>query len=353
MEQSEDGNEFSKKIENEEKLIITEKTSTKAKLMIFICLISIFTLSVIGIIIAFSIKREPENEEEKENNNDEDTDNPYELDTIPSEELKKARESFKQFKFTKDSKYIDYNLYIPVNKNENENYPLIVFISDKSLIGQEITAPLTKTVGGPIWATDTVQNKHKCYVLVPQYNEEISTIETKSEYVNLTIDLIEEIQRNYSIDKNKIYGTGQSMGAMVTLYLLSNHPDLYAASLIVDGFWDINELHGLVNSAFTYFAAEGDERSFNGQNELKEYFRLNNIAYSNMSHVNAQEKVEILNEEASKMYEKGLKKNFITYANGTVIKPGSKEKNEHMASFRYGYRIETVRDWLFKQTKGN
>ena len=71
MEQSEDGNEFSKKIENEEKLIITEKTSTKAKLMIFICLISIFTLSVIGIIIAFSIKREPENEEEKENNNDE------------------------------------------------------------------------------------------------------------------------------------------------------------------------------------------------------------------------------------------------------------------------------------------
>ena len=81
------------------------------------------------------------------------------------------------------------------------------------------------------------EKEHKWYVSVPQYNKEISTIQNKSEYVNLTIDLIEDIQGKYNIDKNKIYGTGQSMGAMVTLYLLSNHPDLYAAGLIVDGFW--------------------------------------------------------------------------------------------------------------------
>ena len=108
MEQNEDGNEFSKKIENEENLVIKEKTSTKSKLMIFICLISIFTLSVIGIIIAFSIDREQENKEENKQNKNNDTDNPYESDTIPSDELKKARESFEQFKFTKDSKFIDY-----------------------------------------------------------------------------------------------------------------------------------------------------------------------------------------------------------------------------------------------------
>ena len=67
------------------------------------------TLSVIGIIIAFTINRE-QTKEEEEKNNDDDT-SQYELDTIPPKELKKARESFGQFKFTKDSKFIDYNLY--------------------------------------------------------------------------------------------------------------------------------------------------------------------------------------------------------------------------------------------------
>ena len=349
MEENKDVNALNEKIVNEENLVINKKTSTKSKLMIFICFITIMTLSVIGIIIAFSINRDQTKEEEKKNNDDDTSQ--YELDTIPPEELKKARESFGQFKFTKDSKFIDYNLYIPKNISENEIYPLIVFISDESLINNKTTTPLTMTVGGPIWATETVQKKHKCYVLVPQYNEDIITKEIKIEYINLTIDLIGEIQSNYSIDKNKIYGTGQSMGAMATLYLLSNHSYLYTAGLIVDGYWNIDELHGLVNSTFTYFAAEGDPDAFNGQNKLKEYFDLNNIIYSNMSHVNALENVTILNEEAFEMYKKGSNKNFITYAKGTVIKHGSNDQDEHKASFKYGYRIETVRDWLFNQTK--
>lgn len=319
-----------------------KKLSKVHKVIIVIVVIGIFALSAVGLIIAFTIKREPKS-------NGADDDSYYELDTIPSQEMEIARKSFKQYKYENNSKIIEYNFYIPENISQDEYYPLIVFISDKSLVGQEVTAPLTKTVGGPIWATDTVQKKHKCFVLVPQYNEVIS--ENRSEYVEVTIGLIQEIQKKYNIDKRRVYGTGQSMGAMVLLYYLSNHPYLYTAGLIVDGHWDLEELHGLVNATFTYFAAEGDPNPYNCQNELKEFFDMNGVVYHNMSHVNAQEKVEILNEQATKMYDKGSNKFFITYANGTVIKPGSNQKSEHMASFKYGYRIETVRDWLFDQIK--
>ena len=329
---------------NEINLVSEKKNCPQKKILIIFFVIAIIALSVIGIIFGLSIHRESKNENE-------DNDDLYELDTIPAGELEKARKSFKQYVYEKNSKKIEYNFYIPENITKKDVYPLIVFISDKSLVGQGITAPLYKTVGGPIWATDTVQIKHKCFVLVPQYNETISTMETKSEYVNVTIGLIQEIQEKYSIDKNRVYGTGQSMGAMATLYLLANNPDLYTAGLIVDGHWDISELHGLVNATFTYFAAEGDPNPYNCQNELKEYFEKNNVSYSNMSNVNATENVEILNKKAEKMYEKGNKRNFITYANGTVLKPGMSEKNEHMASFKYGFRIETVRDWLFNQSK--
>ena len=338
--------ELVKNVDVEENLILEANNCQKKNIFITFYIIAIFSLSVIGIVISISISREPKEEGEIIDN-----DSPYELDTIPSEELEKARKSFKQFFYTNNSKRIDYNLYIPTNISENETYPLIVFISDKSLVGQDISTPLNKTVGGPIWATETVQKKHKCYVLVPQYNEVISTMEPKSEYINVTIGLIQEIQEKYKIDKNRIYGTGQSMGAMVTLFLLSNHHDLYTAGLIVDGHWNLDELHGLSNATFTYFAAEGDINPFNGQNELKKYFKQNNVTYCDMLNVNAQEKEEILNEQTEKMYENKCKRNFITYANGTVIKPGSSQKNEHMASFKYGYRIGAVRDWLFDQSK--
>ena len=328
---------------NEINLESEKKNCPQKKILIIFFVIAIIALSVIGIIFGLSIHRESKNE-----NEDNDF---YELDTIPAGELEKARKSFKQYVYEKNSKKIEYNFYIPENITKKDVYPLIVFISDKSLVGQGVTAPLYKTVGGPIWATDIVQKKHKSFILVPQYNETISTMEPKSEYVNVTIGLIQEIQQKYNIDKKRIYGTGQSMGAMVTLYLLANNPDLYAAGLIVDGHWNISELHGLVNATFTYFAAEGDPNPYNGQNELKEYFEKNNVSYSNMSNVNATENVEILNKKAEKMYEKGNKRNFITYAKGTVLKPGMSEKNEHMASFKYGFRIETVRDWLFNQSK--
>ena len=327
---------LNQEIENETKTSTNKKFGTKYKVIIVIVVIAIFALSAVGLIIAFSISRDS-------------NDNLYELDTIPTEEMDKARKSFKQYRYENNSKIIDYNFYTPENISQNELYPLIVFISDRSLVGQEITAPLTKTVGGPIWATETVQKKHKCYVLVPQYNETIS--ENHSEYVKVTIGLIQSIQDKYNIDKKRIYGTGQSMGAMVTLYYLSNHPYLYTAGLIVDGHWELDELHGLVNSTFTFFAAEGDPNPYNCQNQVKNFFDENNVTYYNMSHVNAQEKVDVLNNEAENMYAKGSNKFFITYANGTVIKPGSDQKSEHMASFKYGYRIETVRDWLFEQVK--
>ena len=143
------------------------------------------------------------------------------------------------------------------------------------------------------------------------------------------------------------------MGAMTTLYLLANNPDLFAAGLIVDGQWKIDELEGLTNATFTYFAVAGDDKAFNGQNEVKKYLESKSIEFGSLNDLNAQEKVSILNNATQKMYDLGYKQNFISYAKGTVFSPNSKIKHEHMASFKYGYRIDTVRDWIFSQKKIN
>ena len=337
-----------KEFENKEDNLLEEdksKINTKCIIISAICVLLIIAIVLILIFTVFSKKDESDKSDQGSEDN-------TQIDTIPPEEMNKARQSFKQYNFTEDSKVLSYNLFIPENYTKDEKYPLVMFISDKSLVGKEVTAPITQTVGGPIWATDTVQKKHPCFVLVPQYNEGVvDGTWSKSIYLNITLNLISKLEEDYNIDKNRIYGTGQSMGAMTTLYLLANHQDLFAAGLIADGHWLLEQLYGLVNATFTFFAAEGDPNPFNTQNEVKEYFNNNSYPYASLELINARENAEVLNKETDAMYQKGNKQNFISFAKGTVVNPGSEGKGEHMASFKYAYRLERVRDWIFEQVK--
>ena len=278
------------------------------------------------------------------------------LDTINPEELNKARVSFNQYIYNDiidSSKSISYNLFIPEIYSNNKKYPLVVYIGDARMSGKKATSPLTQGVGGIIWATESFQKRHKCFVLVPYYNEII--IDDANGYfinenINITIRLISLIKSKYNIDPKRIYGIGQSMGAMTILYLLSNYQNLFSAGLIVEGQWKIDDLEGLINSTFTYIVSAGDKKAFNGQKEVKNYFDSKNIKFGSINNLNAQENVNILDIYVKNIYSLGYRHNFINYAKGTVFTSKNKIKNEHLASFKYGYRIEAVKDWLFSQS---
>ena len=320
--------------------------TNKTFISLLVAGILLIILIIIVVILVFTVfkKKEKSNKNSEGNN---------ELDTISSEEFERARKSFRQLNYTEpdSSRVLNYNLFVPEDYTSDQKYPLIMFISDKSLVGKELTAPLTETVGGPIWATDTVQKKHKCLVLVPQYDEDVvNGSGNKSEYLYMTLRLISQLEEEYNIDHNRIYGTGQSMGGMATLFLLANK-DIFAAGLIADGFWLMNELDGLVNATFTFCTSEADPNPNNNLKEITQYFDSINVKYGSLYSINARDKVENLNKASQEMYDLDLKQNFISYANGTVFPPNSESKSEHMASFKYAYRIEAVRDWLFKQSK--
>ena len=327
------------------------KSCSTGKIIIIVVAI-ILVLAVIGVVLYFTVFK-------KSSSNSDDSYTTT-IDTFTQEEMDKARNAFKQFSYTDtaNSSYVlNYNLFIPENYNPEKKYPLIMFIHDASIVGASDTKDtLTKTIGGPIWATDREQKKHQCFVLAPLYSEVIIDDNkgyTKSEYIEVTTRLIKNLTGEYSINTDKIYSTGQSMGAMTTLYLLANYPDLLTAGIIVDGQWKIDEIKGVSNATFTYFAAGGDMKAFNGQTEVKQYLASLNITYGELTDLNAQDNITVLNDAAKRMYNKNYKNNFITYKSGTVLPTDSDNAQEHMCSFKYGYRIDVVRDWLFEQNKIN
>ena len=278
--------------------------------------------------------------EEKENNPKKEKDeNDDFYDIITKEELIKARNSFTQLNYVDlesdiRPKSLSYNLFIPENYTKNTRYPLILFISDESFIGNEVTSPLSQTKEGPIWASDLFQTKNKYFVLIPKYNETIIDDENKlkSEYLNITKRLIIELINKFNIDKNRIYGIGQSTGTTAIFYLLSNKINILNAGLIIEGNYIHDKLPELINTTFTYISSKENEISLN---EIKNFFDSNNINYGFINNISYKEDIEILNQKLNNMYNNNYQINFITY---------SKWNN-------FAYKIETIRDWLFLQNK--
>ncbi|AWB92590.1 alpha/beta hydrolase-fold protein [Aeromicrobium chenweiae] len=273
-----------------------------------------------------------------------------------------VRSKFTQetYRDSSSGKTLPYNIFLPEGYSSSKEYPVVLFIGDSSLVGQDVTAPLSQ-YGALVWASDRDQQEHESIVLVPEYPSVIIDDRdgySTTEYVEMTARFLQSIEDKYSVDENSIYGTGQSMGCMTILYLAAKDPDLFAAELLVSGQWDKGQLKGLVSQKFFYIAAGGDSRSVAGQKDLEALMKDTRTPYGTAT-FDATWSERRLNEAAEKLLGDGDSANFATFETGTVLEAGGHQSDgpgpgggvaEHMASFEPAYKIPAVRDWLFEQT---
>lgn len=178
-------------------------------------------------------------------------------------------------------KTLPYNIYLPDDYDSSKTYPLVLFITDATLVGQAVTAPLSQ-YGALIWASSQEQAKHQSIVLAPEYPEVIidhRSGHTVTPYVEMTRRLLAFIAARYSVDPERVHGTGQSMGCLATLLLAAEHPDLFAAELFVSGQWAIDQLHGLSTQKFVYIAAGGDPSAPAGQVAVEKLLRSDGVPF--------------------------------------------------------------------------
>lgn len=259
-----------------------------------------------------------------------------------------------EFEDSLTGKTMIYNLFTPKDYDENISYPLVQFIADASTVGKGFEAPLKQGYGGIIWATDESQSENPCFVLVPSFlgperavNDEWET----SDEVDMAYRLLNTVITDYNIDKDRIYTTGQSMGAMISLYFNAMYPNLFAASIFVGGQWDVNVLQPLIEKTFFYIVSAGDQKASNGMREVGDLLTENGVNYgftefsAKLPQVTQYSNVEDLIAEGNSI-------NFIHFTPNTVTPESvSGSGSEHMYSFDYAYKLKPVRDWLFRQQK--
>lgn len=245
---------------------------------------------------------------------------------------------------------MQYELFVPKDYDAAAQYPMIMFIPDSRAAGREPAFSLQIGWGGVVWATKEEQAKHPCFVLIPVFTETVvnDNFET-SDQIDTAVRLIESLTQTYSIDTDRLYATGQSMGGMTSFHLNVKYPELFASSLFVGSQWNNELLDVLEGSRFFYIVSAGDDKASAGQSGLMEVFDRDGAAYAH-EEWSAQDAAEVQEAAVQAMLSKGCSANFVTFTKGTTVEGGA-SGSEHLTSFDYAYRLEAVRDWLFAQSK--
>lgn len=262
-------------------------------------------------------------------------------------------DDFKQlgYKDSKTGEMLYYNLYIPKNYDPKKSYPLVLFMHDASITGRETTATLTQGTGAVVWASPEEQAKHECFVLAPQYATQIVNDNSEAcEYLDITVNLVHQLTKDYSININKMYTTGQSGGCMMSIAIDIKYPDLFAASFLVAGQWDATLVAPLAKQKIWIVVAEGDTKAFPGMNAITVALEKAGAKVSRATWNGRSSAAEFAGD-VDNMNAEGNNIRYSVFKKGTVFPEGKEGGIEHMQTWKVAYNIEGIRDWLFRQSK--
>lgn len=164
-----------------------------------------------------------------------------------------------------------YRLLYPKNYDKNDKskiYPLVLFLHGA---GERGDSSLTvKHIGA--WALQEKNREdYECFVLVPQCEKKNKWVEVDwsadshtqpkemSKYMNLTVQLLEELEKELPIDSTKVYLTGLSMGGYGTWDLAARFPQKFAASVPICGGADEKTADSLKNMPIWVFHGALDQ----------------------------------------------------------------------------------------------
>ena len=151
---------------------------------------------------------------------------------------------------------LPYELYIPSNYDASKDYPVVYVLHGA---GQRSPQPLDMVLkryqSATIWAKDSEAGINECIVVSPQIvpteGNGWTTFMIQYDGVRPVDDpyalqpwgiaahnLLQEIKADYSVDENRIYATGLSMGGFGSFATAVAYPDEFAAILPVCGGLD-------------------------------------------------------------------------------------------------------------------
>lgn len=133
---------------------------------------------------------------------------------------------------------VDYRYFSPVKENDNEKYPLVVWLHGLGDGGKE-GAPVEKS-NIAFWASDEFQLRFGkgAFIMVARSREEKGVCWTNDMIEPLRAAIDDFIAKNRNnVDLSRIYIGGYSMGGKMTLKMAIAYPEMFAAAFPICPAW--------------------------------------------------------------------------------------------------------------------
>ena len=164
-----------------------------------------------------------------------------------------------------------YRLFRP---NAAGRLPLVVYLHGGGGLGtdNEKQMGLGNIFGTRVWALPENQKEFPCYVVVPQTDRgwvrygppaapdsESPVIPGLGDGARVAFELIDALAREFPIDKQRIYLTGQSLGGAGAWHMIAQRPRLFAAAVICCGGAALDSAAAAVSTPLWNFHGDADD----------------------------------------------------------------------------------------------
>lgn len=231
-----------------------------------------------------------------------------------------------------------YNIFIPRKFEPGVKYPLVLFLHDASGVGKELKNPLVQGNGATVWASPEWQEKHPCVVVAPQFDR--LTADDTYHYgdeIRACQSLVDFLKKQYPLDADRLYVTGQGMGAMSAYVMLLRRPDLFASALLVSGHWDARKLGPLAKKNLWLVSGKKDTKTIAGVDKMLDEWDEHDAMVSEKDWPLEATAAE----RAAEVHELML--------TGSNIKHTRLVGGDGKDAWRVAYSIPGMGEWLFDQ----
>lgn len=147
-------------------------------------------------------------------------------------------------------KTLPYRLFVPTGYDPAKKYPLILFLHGAGQRGSDNRNQLGEAAP-LVFVQPDVQTTTPCFFIAPQCpngQQWVNTPWSKGSYslasvpisdnLQLALEIVQQVQKQFSIDSTRLYVTGLSMGGYGTWDLIERKPGLFAAAIPICGAGD-------------------------------------------------------------------------------------------------------------------
>lgn len=170
-----------------------------------------------------------------------------------------------------DGTTLPYRLYVPDDYDSKKDYPLLLFLHGAGERGNDNKKHIEVNNGIIRRIISSDNPEYDCIIVAPQCAENSQWVDTDwskgsydqskvamSKYLKATHSLLNELQKNYSIDSRRLYITGISMGGYGTWDYITRYPDLFAAAIPICGAGDPTKAEAIKTMPIWAFHGDAD-----------------------------------------------------------------------------------------------